>query len=87
MAVKIFVPEALSTPLSPGVFARFASENGAELIVPHFFFISARTCSPVVAPGGLPVEGCPEHLRDLTVLGLYRDSGPELWPRKPWGLR
>ena len=37
VAVKIFVPEALSAQ-AQAVFARFASENGAELIVPDLFF-------------------------------------------------
>ena len=38
VAIKIFVPELLS-PQAQAIFARFASENGAKIVVPDFFFI------------------------------------------------
>ncbi|MEK6813290.1 MAG: type II toxin-antitoxin system VapC family toxin [Nitrospirota bacterium] len=70
VAVKIFVPEALSAQAQE-VFARFASENGAELIVPDFFFIEcANVLWKWVHRAGYPSKDVQEHLRDLTVLGL-----------------
>lgn len=70
VAVKIFVPEVLSTQAQE-IFARFASENGAELIVPDFFFIEcANVFWKWVQRSAYPSKNAREHLRDLTGLGL-----------------
>ncbi len=70
VAVKIFVPEVLSTEAQT-VFARFAQENGAELIVPDFFFIEcANVFWKWVQRSAYPPKGAREHLRDLAGLGL-----------------
>jgi predicted nucleic acid-binding protein len=70
VAVKIFVPETLSMQAQE-VFARFASENGAELIVPDFFFIEcANVFWKWVQRSSYPPKHAQEHLRDLTDLGL-----------------
>ena len=70
VAVKIFVPEALSAE-AQAVFTRFASENGAELIVPDLFFIEcANVFWKWVQRSAYPAKAAQEHLRDLTGLGL-----------------
>jgi predicted nucleic acid-binding protein len=70
VAVKIFVPEALSAE-AQAVFARFASENGAELIVPDFFFIEcANVFWKWVQRSAYSAKAAQGHLRDLTGLGL-----------------
>lgn len=70
VAVKLFVPEALSAE-AQAVFARFASENGAELIVPDLFFIEcANVFWKWVQRSAYPAKAAQEHLRDLTGLGL-----------------
>ncbi len=70
VAVKIFVPEVLSAE-AQGLFARFAQENGAELIVPDFFFIEcANVFWKWVQRTAYPAKAAQEHLRDLTGLGL-----------------
>lgn len=70
VAVKLFVPEALSAE-AQAVFARFASENGAELIVPDFFYIEcANVFWKWVQRSAYPAKAAQEHLRDLTGLGL-----------------
>ncbi len=70
VAVKIFVPEALSAEAQT-VFARFAQENGAELIVPDLFFIEcANVFWKWVQRSAYPARAAQEHLRDLTGLGL-----------------
>lgn len=70
VAVKLFVPEALSAE-AQAVFARFAAENGAELIVPDFFFIEcANVFWKWVQRSAYPAKVAREHLYDLTGLGL-----------------
>lgn len=70
VAVKLFVPEALSAE-AQAVFARFAAENGAELIVPDFFYIEcANVFWKWVQRSAYPAKAAQEHLRDLTGLGL-----------------
>ena len=70
VAVKIFVPEALSAEAQE-IFARFASENGAELIVPDLFFIEcANVFWKWVQRSAYPAKAAQEHLHDLTGLGL-----------------
>ncbi len=70
VAVKIFVPEALSAE-AQAVFARFASESSAELVVPDVFFIEcANVFSKWVRRAAYPGKDAQEHLRDLTRLGL-----------------
>jgi predicted nucleic acid-binding protein len=70
VAVKIFVPETLSDQAQE-VFARFASENGAELIIPDFFFIEcANVFWKWVQRSGYPDKDAQAHLHDLTSLGL-----------------
>ena len=70
VAVKIFVPEALSAEAQT-VFVRFAQENGAELIVPDLFFIEcANVFWKWVQRSAYPPKAAQEHLRDLTGLGL-----------------
>ena len=70
VAVKIFVPEALSAE-AQAVFARFASENGAELIVPDLFFVEcANVFWKWAQRSAYPAKAAQEHLRDLTGLGL-----------------
>jgi predicted nucleic acid-binding protein len=69
-AVKIFVPETLSAQ-AQAVFARFASENGAELFVPDFFFVEcANVFWKWVQRSAYPEKDVQAHLRDLTGLGL-----------------
>jgi predicted nucleic acid-binding protein len=70
VAVKIFVPEALSAQAQT-VFARFASENGAELIVPDLFFVEcANVFWKWVQRSAYAGKDASEHLRDLATLGL-----------------
>lgn len=70
VAVKIFVPEALSAK-AQAVFALFASESGAELVVPDFFFTEcANVFWKWVRRSAYPGEDAKEHLRDLASLGL-----------------
>lgn len=70
VAVKIFVPEAFSAEAQT-VFTRFASEDGAELIVPDLFFIEcANVFWKWVQRSAYPAKAAREHLRDLTGLGL-----------------
>lgn len=70
VAVKLFVPEALSAEAQT-VFARFAQESGAELIVPDLFFIEcANVLWKWVQRSSYPAKAAQEHLRDLTGLGL-----------------
>lgn len=70
VAVKIFVPEALS-PEAEAVFTRFTSENGAAMVVPDFFFIEcANVFWKWVRRSAYPAKAAQEHLRDLTCLGL-----------------
>ena len=70
VAVKIFVPEVLSDQ-AQAVFAQFASEDGAELIVPDFFFIEcANVFWKWVRRSAYPEKDAQEHLHDLTGLGL-----------------
>lgn len=70
VAVKLFVPEALSAEAQT-LFARFAQENDAELIVPDFFFIEcANVFWKWVQRSAYPAKAAREHLRDLTGLGL-----------------
>lgn len=70
VAVKIFVPEALSSQ-AQAVFARFTSENGAELIVPDLFFVEcANVFWKWVQRSAYAGKDASEHLRDLTTLGL-----------------
>ncbi len=78
VAVKIFVPEVLSAEAQE-IFARFASENGAELIVPDFFFIEcANVFWKWVQRSAYPVKAAQEHMRDLTGLGLTAISAEVL---------
>lgn len=70
VAVKIFVPETFSAPAQE-IFARFAAESDAELIVPDFFFIEcANVFWKWVQRSAYPVQAAQEHLRDLAGLGL-----------------
>lgn len=70
VAVKMFVPETLSAQ-AQAVFARFASENGADLIVPDFFFIEcANVFYKWAQRSAYPGTDARAHLRDLTGLGL-----------------
>ena len=70
VAVKIFVPEVLSAQ-AQAVFAQFASEDGAELIVPDFFFIEcANVFWKWIRRSAYPKKDAQEHLHDLTGLGL-----------------
>lgn len=70
VAVKIFVPEVLSSE-AQSVFMRFAQENGAELIVPDFFFIEcANVFWKWAQRSAYPSKDAQEHLRDLSGLGL-----------------
>ena len=70
VAVKIFVPETLSAQAQE-VFARFAAENGAELIVPDFFFVEcANVFWKWVQRSAYPDKDVRAHLLDLTSLGL-----------------
>ncbi len=70
VAVKLFVPEALSAQ-AHALFARFASENDADLTVPDLFFVE---CANVFwkwsQRSAYPVTDARAHLRDLTGLGL-----------------
>ncbi len=62
------MPEALSAGAQK-LFARFASENGAELIVPDCFFIEcANVFWKWVQRTAYPAKAAQEHLRDLTGL-------------------
>jgi predicted nucleic acid-binding protein len=70
VAVKIFVPEVLSAQ-AQSLFARFAAEDGAELIVPDFFFIEcANVFWKWVQRSAYSAHDAQAHLRDLTLLGL-----------------
>jgi predicted nucleic acid-binding protein len=70
VAVKIFVPEVLSDQ-AQAVFAQFASEEGAELIVPDFFFIEcANVFWKWVRRSAYLEKDAQEHLHDLTGLDL-----------------
>ncbi|MHB1585628.1 MAG: type II toxin-antitoxin system VapC family toxin [Acidiferrobacteraceae bacterium] len=70
VAVKIFAPEVLSAE-AQAVFARFAQDNDAELIVPDLFFIEcANVFWKWVQRSTYPAKAAQEHLRDLTGLGL-----------------
>lgn len=70
VAVKIFVPEVLSAQ-ARNMFERFAREDGAELIVPDFFFIEcANVFWKWVQRSAYPSKDAQEHLRDLASLGL-----------------
>lgn len=70
VAVKIFVPEVLSAE-AQSVFARFAQEDDADLIVPGFFFIEcANVFWKWVQRSAYPEKEAQMHLHDLTVLGL-----------------
>ncbi|HYA39002.1 MAG TPA: type II toxin-antitoxin system VapC family toxin [Candidatus Methylomirabilis sp.] len=70
VAVKLFVPEALSVQAQT-VFARFAAENGAELIVPDLFFIEcANVFWKWVQRSAYSGKNAQEHLHDLATLGL-----------------
>lgn len=70
VAVKIFVPEALSAEAG-ALFTRFAQENGAELVVPDLFFIEcANVFWKWVQRSAYPSKAARAHLRDLTGLGL-----------------
>ena len=70
VAVKIFVPEALSAE-AQALFTRFGSEDGAELIAPDFFFIEcANVFWKWVQRSAYPEQHAQQHLRDLTGLGL-----------------
>ena len=70
VAVKIFVPEVLSGQ-AQAVFAQFASQDGAELVVPDFFFIEcANVFWKWVRRSAYPEKDAQEHLHDLTALGL-----------------
>ena len=70
VAVKIFVPELLSAQAQE-IFTRFATEDGAELIVPDLFFIEcANVFWKWVQRSAYPAKAAQEHLRDLTGLGL-----------------
>lgn len=70
VAVKLFVPEAFSVQ-AHSVFTRFASENGAELIVPDLFFIEcANVFWKWVQRSAYSRKYAREHLRDLATLGL-----------------
>lgn len=70
VAVKIFVPETLSAQALE-VFARFASESDAELIVPDFFFVEcANVFWKWVQRSDYSPKHARDHLRDLTDLGL-----------------
>ena len=70
VAAKIFVPETLSAQAQE-VFARYASETGAELIVPDFFFVEcANVFWKWVQRSAYPEKDVQAHLRDLTGLSL-----------------
>lgn len=70
VAVKIFVPETLSTQAQE-LFARFASENDAELIVPDFFLVEcANVFWKWVQRSGYANKDAQAHLHDLISLGL-----------------
>jgi predicted nucleic acid-binding protein len=70
VAVKIFVPET-HTAQAQGIFVRFASENGAELIVPDLFFVEcANVFWKWVQRSGYPAAEVRAHLHDLTGFGL-----------------
>lgn len=70
VAVKIFVPEALSAQ-AQAVFARFTAENGAELIVPDLFFVEcANVFWKWVQRSAYAGKDAGEHMRDLATLGL-----------------
>lgn len=70
VAVKLFVPETLSAQAQT-VFTHFASESGAELIVPDLFFIEcANVFWKWVQRLAYSGKNAREHLRDLATLGL-----------------
>ena len=70
VAAKIFVPEALAAE-AQALFARFAAEDGAELVVPGFFFVEcASVFRKWVQRSAYPAKAAREHLRDLTAFGL-----------------
>lgn len=70
VAVKIFVPEALSAQAQV-LFSRFGAENDAELFVPDFFFIEcANVFRKWVQRSAYPPRDVREHLLDLIGLGL-----------------
>jgi predicted nucleic acid-binding protein len=70
VAVKIFVPEALSDR-ALAVFERYAVEDDAELIVPDFFYIEcANVFWKWVQRSAYPEEDAHGHLRDLAALHL-----------------
>jgi predicted nucleic acid-binding protein len=76
VAVKAFVSEEHS-PKARELLARFAREDGAELIVPDLFF---SECANVfwkwVWRSHYPAQSARAHLHDLTRLGLT------VWPAK-----
>ncbi|MGH6635481.1 MAG: type II toxin-antitoxin system VapC family toxin [Gammaproteobacteria bacterium] len=70
VAVKLFVPEEFSTQ-ARAIFARFASEDGAKLVVPDFFFLEcANVFWKWVQRFAYPGLEAQTHLRDLASLGL-----------------
>lgn len=70
VAVKLFVPEDLSLE-AHGIFANFAAEETAELVVPDLFFIE---CTNVfwkwVQRHAYPAKAATEHTRDIRRLNL-----------------
>ena len=70
VAVKLFVPEILSTE-AHAVFSGYAADDRAELIVPGLFFAEcANVFWKWVQRYGYPSKSAASHLRDLEHLGL-----------------
>lgn len=70
VAVKLFVPENHSAE-AHALFAQFASEQDAELIVPDLFFIEcANVIWKWVRRLAYPADDARAHLHDLGNLGL-----------------
>lgn len=70
VAVKLFVPETLSNE-AQALFARFAEDNDAALIVPDLFFAEcANVFWKWVQRFAYPAGAAREHLSDLAGLGL-----------------
>jgi predicted nucleic acid-binding protein len=70
VAVKLFVPEDLAAE-AHGIFARFASEDDAELVVPDLFFIEfANVLWKWVRRNAYPANAARSHLRDVRRMNL-----------------
>lgn len=68
---KDICPEVLAVQAQSSLFARFVAEDGAELIVPDFFFIEcANVFWKWVQRSAYPARDAQEHLNDLAAFEL-----------------